>query len=215
LQLTANHLQYLFQGTLWTLVLSACGFIGGGLLGLVIAVMRVSKRGLLRGLSAGYVKLVQGVPLPVMMFLAYFGLALGGRDVPALVAAAVSITIFAAAYLGEIWRGCIQSVPRGQWEAAESVGLSRLQTLADIILPQAVRIAIPPTVGFMVQIIKNTSYAVVIGFVELTQSGRIINNSVFEPFLIFSIIGAIYFALCFPLSRLSQSLEARLRARGA
>jgi polar amino acid transport system permease protein len=215
LQLTANHLQYILQGTLWTLVLSACGFIGGGLLGLVIAVMRVSKRGLLRGLSGGYVKLVQGVPLPVMMFLAYFGLALGGRDVPALVAAAVSITIFAAAYLGEIWRGCIQSVPRGQWEAAESVGLSRLQTLADIILPQAVRIAIPPTVGFMVQIIKNTSYAVVIGFVELTQSGRIINNSVFEPFLIFSIIGAIYFALCFPLSRLSQLLEARLRARGA
>jgi polar amino acid transport system permease protein len=213
--LTANQLIYLLQGTLWTLVLSACGFVGGGVLGLIVALMRVSKRATPRLIAGAYVKLVQGVPLPVMMFLAYFGLALSGRDVPALVAAAASITVFAAAYLGEIWRGCIQAVPQAQWEAANSLGLKRLQTIYTVILPQAVRLSVPPTVGFMVQIIKNTSYAVVIGFVELTQSGRIINNSVFEPFLIFSIVGAIYFALCYPLSRLSQHLEARLRARGA
>jgi polar amino acid transport system permease protein len=184
-------------------------------LGLIVAVMRVSKRAVPRHLASGYVKLVQGVPLPVMMFLSYFGLALSGRDVPALVAAAVSITIFAAAYLGEIWRGSLQSVPAAQWEGGASLGLTRFQTLLTVILPQAVRISIPPTVGFMVQIIKNTSYAVVIGFVELTQSGKIINNSVFEPFLIFSIVGAIYFALCYPLSRLSQRLDARLQAKVA
>jgi polar amino acid transport system permease protein len=213
--LTTNQLYYLMQGTGWTLVLSVCGFLGGGVLGLIVAVMRVSKRAVPRHLASGYVKLVQGVPLPVMMFLSYFGLALTGRDVPALVAAAVSITIFAAAYLGEIWRGSLQSVPAAQWEGGASLGLTRFQTLLTVILPQAVRISIPPTVGFMVQIIKNTSYAVVIGFVELTQSGKIINNSVFEPFLIFSIVGAIYFALCYPLSRLSQRLDARLQAKVA
>jgi polar amino acid transport system permease protein len=213
--LTTNQLIFLLQGTLWTVVLALCGFIGGGILGLIIALLRVSKRAPLRWLGAGYVQCVQGVPLPVMMFIAYFGLALTGYNVPALVAAAVSITVFAAAYLGEIWRGCIEAVPRTQWEAADSVALSPYHKLTDVILPQAVRIAVPPTVGFMVQIIKNTSYAVVIGFVELTQSGRIINNSVFEPFVIFSVVGAIYFAMCYPLSRLSQTLEARLRARGA
>jgi polar amino acid transport system permease protein len=213
--LTANQLIFLLQGTVWTVLLALCGCIGGGILGMVVALLRVSKLAPLRWLGAAYVQCVQGIPLPVMMFISYFGLALTGRDVPALVAAAVSITVFAAAYLGEIWRGCIEAVPRTQWEAADSLALSPFHKLIDVILPQAVRLAIPPTVGFMVQIIKNTSYAVVIGFVELTQSGRIINNSVFEPFLIFSIVGAIYFALCFPLSRLSQSLEARLRARGA
>jgi polar amino acid transport system permease protein len=213
--LTTNQLIFLLQGTLWTVLLALCGFIGGGLLGMVIALLRVSKQAPLRWLGAAYVQCVQGVPLPVMMFISYFGLALTGRDIPALVAAAVSITVFAAAYLGEIWRGCIEAVPRTQWEAADSLAFSTSHKLFDIILPQAVRLAVPPTVGFMVQIIKNTSYAVVIGFVELTQSGRIINNSVFEPFLIFSVVGVIYFLLCFPLSRLSQSLETRLRARGA
>jgi polar amino acid transport system permease protein len=213
--LTTNQLWFLLQGTGWTIVLAACGFLGGGILGLIIALLRVAKHPALRMLGAGYVQGVQGIPLPVMMFISYFGLSLTGVDVPALVAAAVSITVFAAAYLAEIWRGCIEAVARTQWEAADSLGLSTSQKLTDVILPQAVRIAVPPTVGFMVQIIKNTSYAVVIGFVELTQSGRIINNSMFEPFLIFTIVGAIYFALCYPLSRLSRTLEARLRARGA
>ena len=213
--LTSYQLLFLLQGTLWTILLALCGFVGGGALGMIVALLRVSKRAPLRWLGAAYVQGVQGVPLPVMMFISYFGLALTGRNVPAVVAAAFSITIFAAAYLGEIWRGCIEAVPRTQWEAADSLALSPIHKLFDVILPQAVRIAVPPTVGFMVQIIKNTSYAVVIGFVELTQSGRVINNSVFEPFLIFSIVGAIYFAMCYPLSRLSQTLESRVRARGA
>ena len=136
-------------------------------------------------------------------------------DVPAVVAAGVSMTIFAAAYLGEIWRGSIEAVPKGQHEAAESLGLTRLQSMVFVILPQAVRLSIPPTVGFMVQIVKNTSYAVVIGFTELTQSGKIVNNVIFQPFLVFTIVGAVYFCLCSPLSRASRKLDSRMRARGA
>ena len=125
------------------------------------------------------------------------------------------MTIFAAAYLGEIWRGSIESVPKGQWEAARSLGLKRRYVMFDIILPQAIRLSIPPTVGFMVQILKNTSYAVVIGFTELTQSGKIVNNVIYEPFVVFTLVGAIYFCLCSPLSRASRQLDAQMRARGA
>ncbi len=209
------HLTYLLSGTLWTVALSLIGFAGGGLVGLALALMRVSARAPVRWLAAVYVQTVQGVPLPVLMFLSYFGLAITGIDVPALVAAGVSMTVFAGAYLGEIWRGCIQAVPRPQWEAADSLGLSGVHRMVDVVLPQALRLAVPPTVGFMVQIVKNSSYAVVIGFVELTQSGKIVNNAIFEPFVVFTAVGAIYFSLCSPLSRLSRRLEARLRASGA
>jgi polar amino acid transport system permease protein len=213
--LSTNQILFLFQGVLWTLVLSAFGFVGGGMLGMALALMRISRIMVLRTLSSGYIQLVQGVPLPVMMFMCYFGLALTGYDIPALIAAALCMTLFSAAYLGEIWRASIKAVPRTQWEASDSLALTPMQKMWDVILPQAVRLSIPPTVGFLVQIIKNTSYAVVIGFVELTQSGRIVNNTIFEPFLIYTLVGALYFALCFPLSSLSRRLEAHLRARGA
>ncbi len=213
--MTTNQLIYLIEGTGWTLLLALTGFLGGGVLGLMIALMRVSRVTSLRWLSYLYVQLVQGIPLPVLMFLSFFGLAVAGFNIPAFVAAAVSMTIFAAAYLGEIWRGSIEAVPKTQWEAGESLGLTDFQQMRDIILPQAIRLSIPPTIGFMVQIIKNTSYSVVIGFIELTQAGKIINNAIYKPFLIFTLVGAIYFSLCSPLSRLSRRLEARLRSRGA
>ena len=213
--MTRDQILYLLEGTGWTLVLSVIAFVGGGIVGFTVALMRVSKSPPVRWLALLYVRGMQGIPLPVLMFLAYFGLAVGGYDVPALVAAALSMTLFAGAYLGEIWRGSIEAVPKQQREAAESLGLRPRHRMVDVILPQALRIATPPTVGFMVQIIKNTSYSVVIGFIELTQGARIINNAVYKPFLIFTIVGAVYFALCHPLARLSRRLERRLRARGA
>jgi polar amino acid transport system permease protein len=133
-----------------------------------------------------------------------------GLTLPPLVAAGLSMTIYVSAYLGEIWRGSIQSVARTQWEAAECLALSRWQRLYLVILPQAVRIATPPTVGFMVQIIKNTSLASIVGFVELVRAGQLINNSIFQPFLIYVLIAALYFALCYPLSAWSRRLEMRL-----
>ena len=129
-----------------------------------------------------------------------------------LVAAGLSLTIYASAFLAEIWRGCIEAVPRTQWEASDCLGLNRFQQYAYVVLPQAVRIATPPTVGFMVQIVKNTSLASVIGFVELARAGQIVNNSTFEPFAIFVAVGAIYFALCYPLSLAARALERRANA---
>ena len=207
--LNANHLMYLLQGAAWTVGLSLIAFAGGGLLGLVVALCRVSGSRTLRVLTSACVQLVQGTPLLVILFMTFFGLPAIGFKISALAAAGVSLTVYVSAYLGEIWRGCIQAVPKAQWEAAECLALTRTQRMRLVVLPQAVRIATPPTVGFMVQIVKNTSLASVVGFVELARSGQILNNSVFEPFLVYLIIAAIYFALCYPLSRWSQRLEQR------
>ena len=208
--LNINHLMFLGQGALWTVGLSVIALIGGGIVGFVIALARISPLRSLRIASGVYVQLIQGTPLLVILFLGYFGLAAIGLKVSPLTAASASLTLYVAAYLGEIWRGCIQSVPKPQWEAAEGLALTRTQRMIKVILPQAIRIATPPTVGFMVQIIKNTSLASVVGFVELMRSGQIVNNSLFEPFAIYAIIAVTYFAMCYPLSLFSQRLERRM-----
>ena len=212
IQLNANHVWYLVAAAQWTVLLSLIAFAGGALLGLPIALMRVSPRRGLRIAAGGYIQLIQGTPLLILLFLTYFGLGILGYKLVPLVAAGLALTLYAAAFLGEIWRGCIEAVPRTQWEASDCLGLDRFQQYAYVVLPQAVRIAIPPTVGFMVQIVKNTSLASVVGFVELARAGQIVNNSTFEPFIIFCIVAAIYFAMCYPLSLASRFLERRANA---
>ncbi|MBI2735468.1 MAG: amino acid ABC transporter permease [Rhodospirillales bacterium] len=209
IQLSFNHLIYLVEAARWTIVLSVIAFAGGAIVGLPIALMRVSRSAALRGTAWGYIQLIQGTPLLIVLFLSYFGLGILGYKLDPLVAAGISFTLYAAAFLGEIWRGCIEAVPKTQWEASDCLGLNSFQQYAYVILPQALRIAIPPTVGFMVQIVKNTSLASVIGFVELARAGQIVNNSTFEPFAIFTAVAAIYFVLCYPLSVAARRLERR------
>lgn len=206
-----QHLWFLLIAAGWTLALSAIAFVGGGLLGFAVAMARISDNRILRGAAIVYVQVVQGTPLLILLFMIYFGLAIAGFDgLPALVAAGAGLTIYASGFLGEIWRGCIESVPKTQWEAAECLALSRWQRMRRVILPQAMRIATAPTVGFMVQIVKNTSLASVVGFVELSQAGKLINNSVFQPFVVFIVVAGFYFAICYPLSALSRGLERKL-----
>ena len=212
-QLGPAQLAFLLQGAEWTVALSLIACLGGGALGLAVALCRVAPVAALRGAATVYIQLVQGTPPLVVMFLLYFGLPGLGLDVPSLLAAGLALVVNVSAFLGEIWRGCIESVPRPQWEAAECLALSRTQRMVKVIMPQAVQIAIPPTVGFSVQVIKNTSLASVVGFVELARSGQIINNSVFQPFLIYLLIAGIYFLLCFPLSWWSRVLERRIGGR--
>jgi polar amino acid transport system permease protein len=209
-QFTSVHVLYLLEAARWTLLLSLIALVGGGVLGLVLALGRVSRVGILRFLATAYIQLIQGTPLLVLLFLSYFGLSMAGYRLDPVVAAGLSLTIYVGAFLGEIWRGCIEAVPRTQWEASDCLGLNRFQQYTHVILPQAVRIATAPTVGFMVQVVKNTSLASIIGFVELTRAGQIVNNSTFQPFLVFLFVGAIYFAICYPLSVASRALERRL-----
>ena len=209
-QFTSVHVYYLLNAAKWTILLSLLAFAGGAVLGMTLALARVSRLRVLQLLAAVYIQLVQGTPLLILLFLSYFGLSILGYRLNPIVAAGLSLTLYAGAFLGEIWRGCIQAVPRTQWEASDCLGLNRFHQYVYVILPQATRIAIPPTVGFMVQIVKNTSLASIIGFVELSRAGQIVNNSTFEPFFVFTCVAAIYFAMCYPLSVSSRYLERKL-----
>lgn len=210
LGLSPAHWNALLAGLSWTVFLSLVGFVAGGIVGFAVALARISDNAIVRGIAVVYVNLVQGTPLLVLMFVLYFGLPIIGFEMPPLAAACIAMTLFSAAYLGEIWRGCLESVPRTQWEAADCLALARWERMLLVILPQALRIATPPTVGFMVQIVKNTSIASVIGMAEMTYIGKLINNATFQPFRTYLVIAALYFALCYPLSWLSRRLERKL-----
>lgn len=194
----------------WTIALSLTAFIGGGLLGLLLLFARIGGSRILDWTVAGYVQLFQGTPLLMQLFLAFFGLAALGVPVSPWIAAAACLTLYSSAFLTEIWRGCVNAVPKGQWEAARSLGLGFLQQLRLVILPQATRIAIAPTVGFLVQVIKGTALASIIGFVELTKAGQMIANATFKPFLVYGCVALFYFALCYPISLWSRAIERRL-----
>ncbi|SFM23545.1 amino acid ABC transporter membrane protein 2, PAAT family (TC 3.A.1.3.-) [Bradyrhizobium sp. NFR13] len=205
------HLEFLLTAAQWTIGLSIAAFVGGGLVGFVVALARISDLRVLRIAATVYIQLVQGTPLLILLFAIYFGIALlGYTNLPPLIAASAGLIIYSSGFLAEIWRGCIDSVPKTQWQAAECLALTRWQRMVKVILPQAARIATAPTVGFLVQIVKNTSLASVVGFVELAQAGKLINNSIYEPFTVFMIVALIYFAICFPLSTWSRSLERKL-----
>ena len=197
----------------WTVLLTAIAFVGGAIGGLALALMRVSRWRWLRIVTAGVIKVLQGLPLLILLFLVFFGSNILGLEMGAWTAAAIGYTIFGSVFLGEIWRGCIQSVPRGQWEAASALGFRPSVRMRVIVLPQAARIAVAPTVGFLVQLLKSTSLASVIGFAELTRTGQLINNITFQPLAVFGVVTLLYFALCYPLSMLSARLERRLDAR--
>lgn len=204
--------QFLFHGLIWTVGLSLCTFICGGVFGLIFALARSLGPRWLQLIVAGYIQLIQATPLLILIFLSFYGLSFAGFYFPPLAAAAISLSIYATAFLADIWRGCIEAIPRTQWEAADALALSRLQRLRYVILPQAFRIALGPTVGFMVQIVKNTSVTALIGFVELTRAGQLLNNMTFQPFHVFLTVAAMYFGVCYPLSWWSEKLKERKNA---
>jgi polar amino acid transport system permease protein len=205
-------LRNLLLAARWTIALSLIAFIGGGVVGLVLLVLRLTPSRAAALLVDNYVQLFQGTPLLIQLFLAYFGIALFGINTSAWAAAALALTLYTSAFLAEIWRGCVAAVPRGQWEAGKSLALSFGEQLRYVILPQALGIAVPPTVGFLVQVIKGTALASVIGFVELTKAAGMITNATFRPFAVFACVALLYFVLCYPVSLLAKNLERRLHA---
>ncbi|WP_186210100.1 amino acid ABC transporter permease [Burkholderia gladioli] len=196
----------------WTVVLSLVSFVLGGALALALLAMRVSSNVALRGAVKLYIEIFQGTPLLMQIFVVFFGLPLAGLDVPPWVAATLGLAFFTSAYLAEIWRGCVEAVPRGQWEASASLAMSYLEQLRHVILPQAARIAVGPTVGFGVQAVKDTALVSIIGFTELTRAGTVISNATFRPFLVYGLVALIYFALCYPLTRWARVLQRKWHA---
>ena len=207
-----SDILFIISALRWTLLLSLAAFVGGGIGGLIIALARTSGIKWLRLLSTGYIKVFQGTPLLMQLFLAFFVPSIFGINVDPWGAAALGLSLHASAFLGEIWRGCIEVVPHGQSEAARALGLRYAPRMFLIVIPQAFRIAMPPTIGFLVQLIKGTSLASIIGFVEVTRAAQIVNNATFRPFTIFALVGLLYFIICWPLSRYSRMMEKRLVA---
>lgn len=205
-------LRNLLLAARWTILLSLTAFVGGTLVASALVMMRLSAQRWLHLLIRGYTELFQGTPLLMQLFLAFFGVALLGIDVSAWTAASLALTFYTSAFLVDIWYGSIRALPRGQWEACRCLGLDFGQTLFRVVLPQALRIGIAPTVGFAVQVIKGTALASIIGFVELTKAGTILNNVTYEPFKVFGLVALGYFLMCYPLSRYSQFLEKKFNA---
>ena len=203
---------FIVQAAQWTLALSAIAFVGGALLGLVVALSRTSENAAARNAARVFIQVFQGTPLLLQLFLIFFGAPVLGFDINPWVAAGVALVLNSAAFLAEVWRGCVEAVPRGQWEAAQALNLKYVARMRFVVLPQAFKIALPPTVGYMVQIIKGTSLAAIIGFTEITRAGQIINNATFQPLHVFTTVAALYFVICWPLSLLAARME-RKRAR--
>jgi polar amino acid transport system permease protein len=203
-------LRNLLLATRWTIALSLVSFAGGGIVGALLLFLRIGASRIARLFAKGYIELFQGTPLLMQLFLAFFGLGLFGIDVPAWLAAGVALVLWTAAFLAEIWRGCVESIAKGQWEASSSLGMGYIQQMRWVILPQALKVAVPPTVGFSVQVVKSTALTSIIGFVELSKAGTVVTNATFQPFIVYGFVALIYFALCWPLSKSSQMLERKL-----
>jgi polar amino acid transport system permease protein len=203
---------YLVAALRWTVALTGVAFLGGAAVGAIIALMRFSQVVTFQLIGTVYTQFVQGMPLLVWIFGLYFGLAIFGFSVGPWTAAACALSVYASGYLGEIWRGALLAIPKTQWESGASLGLGFVHQLRYVIVPQAIRVATPPTVGFAVQLIKDTSLASTIGFVELTREGQTTTAATFQPFTVYLTVAALYFVLCFPLTHWSRRLERRLRA---
>jgi polar amino acid transport system permease protein len=210
----ADILSFLLLAARWTVLLSAIAFLGGGIGALLLLLFRYARPRFGAKFMHVYVEFFQGTPFLLQLFLIFFGLPKLGIEVSPLMAATIGLTLYATAFLAEIWRGCVDAIPRGQWDASASLGMNFIQQMRDVILPQALKIAIPPTVGFLVQLVKSTAVTSIVGFHELTKAGNVINNATFQPFITYSLVALIYFAMCYPLTFWSRRLERRLSPTG-
>ncbi len=201
---------FLLQGLQWTVLLTLISFVGGSMLGLLVALARTSENKILVHLTAAYTALFQGTPLLMQLFVVYYGLALLQFNIEPWIAVSVAYTAHASAFLGDIWRSGIEALPKGQSGAANALGISYVVRMLSVVLPQAFKISLPATIGFLVQLLKGTSLAAIVGFVELTRAGQIVSNQIFQPMLVFGVVGLVYFILCWPLSLYASRLERKM-----
>jgi polar amino acid transport system permease protein len=199
-----------------TLRLAVPAIILGFILGIFIGLGRLARSRLIYVPATLYVEFFRGVPLVMVIFWFWFIIPLLlGRSLPEFSVALAAFVIFEAAYLGEIVRAGIQSVPRGQVEAATATGLTRVLTMRDVILPQALRNMIPSLVTQFIVLLKDTSLASIIGYVDLTKAAQIVNNREIRPFELYLFIAIIYWLCSFAMSQYAQRVERRLNRAAA
>ena len=197
-----------------TLRLAVPAIVLGSVLGTLVGLARLSRRRWLNWPAKVYVELFRGVPLVMVIFWFWFMIpALVGKSLPEYSVALAAFVIFEAAYLAEIVRAGIQSVPRGQVEAATATGLSDVRLMRHVILPQALRNMIPALVTQFIVLVKDTSLASIIGYVELTKAAQIVNNREIRPFELYLFIALVYWLCSYSMSRYARRLESRLASQ--
>ncbi|WP_289137068.1 amino acid ABC transporter permease [uncultured Brevibacillus sp.] len=205
------HLVPLLNGAWLTIQLCFFSLLIGGAIGIIVGLGAASKNKLANVLSSIYIRLVRGVPLLMIIFLIYFALPMLhiGINFSKGFSAVTALSIYAGAYLGEIVRGGIQSVPKGQFEAADALGMTTIQKFRHVIIPQAMKFIIPPGIGFFIALIKDSSLVSIIGYIDLTKAGKVVSSLTFNPIASFLAVAAVYFVLCFGLSKASYYYEKR------
>ncbi|WP_174732660.1 amino acid ABC transporter permease [Mesobacillus harenae] len=209
-----NALPYLLEGLKTTLYIFVIAIIAGFILGLILALMRLSPFKILNWIAKAFIDAVRGTPFIVQLFFIYFGLnSLSWVSFDNFTAGIITVAINAGAYFAEIIRAGIESIDKGQAEAARSLGLSSKQTMRYIVLPQAFRRMLPTITNQSIISLKDTSLLSIIGIADLTQQGEIQASATFEAFKIWLTVGIIYFIIIYLLSLLANFLERRFELR--
>jgi len=200
----------LLRGLLVTLEISLGGMALGTVIGIVLGFLRASKNPIIKYGILVYVEIFRDSPLLIQLFVIYYGLPiLFNIDVPAIATAFIAITLYTSGYMAEVFKSSIEAINVAQWESASSLGLPFLYTARKVILPQAFRLAVPPSVGVLIMVVKDSSLASVIGFVELTRMANIVRAQTFTTFNVYAIAALLYFVVCYALSRMGRLLERR------
>ena len=200
---------FFIKGALMTVAVSGLGILFSTVLGFLMGMMRGSQNKLLAGIIGIYVAVIRGTPFVVQIFIVFFIFPEWGIQLEAFPAAVLALSILGTAFICEIVAGGIKAVDRGQWEAAASSGLTLVQQLRFVILPQALQTILPPLVGQYVLMVKDSSVVSVIGVVELTRVGWVTVVRIPEGLMVFSLVGLFYFVICYPMIRLSNALERK------
>lgn len=210
MDLLFQSLPLLARGTVTTLYLSAAAVVLATALGVVLALLQLYGGFILRALVEVYLYLVRGVPLLVLLFAMYYALPYANVRIEPFTGGILVIGIYFAAFMTEVFRGAVLSVPKGQWEAARAVGLTTPRILLEVVLTQAVRVAGPPFINTCIMVVKGTSLVAIIGLADVTFIGKQIVERTLAPFEIFGAVALVYFVICFALSRLGRYLEGRV-----
>lgn len=199
--LLRTSLAILLQGLETTLLLSVAAIVGGTLMGLVAAVLRSFGPWGTPGIAKLYTELFRGTPVLITLMFIYFGVSYFGYAIDVFAAGAIGLSVYQGAYIAEVFRSGIESVPKGQWEVSQILGLSKIQAFFFVVLPQTGRIVLPPLVGQYLSLIKDTSIVSMIGMSELMHGGQAIVDRVGKPVEIYGLVAVLYFVVCFPLSQ--------------
>lgn len=205
-----SFIPLLWAGITVTIPLAVVVFILGTTLAFFVAIIRINKTPLLYPIANFYVWIIRGTPLLVQLFIVFFGLPKLGIIIPAIPSAIIAFTMSVGAYSSEIIRAAIQAVPKGQWEAAQALSLSYSQTMRKIIIPQSLKIAIPPLSNSFIALVKDTSLAASVTVVEMFLVAQRITATTYEPLLLYIEVALIYLIFSTVLNVIQSKMEARL-----